>query len=81
LAAEIVRLQVILRTKRVNDPHLIAGTARGHIETLLEQFLVAKGKRSALRRVNQGYKDHVAFITLELSGISAEEAVEFVAIW
>src|SRR5712664_4755336 len=80
LAAKIVGLEIVVGIKRVDNPHLVAGAAGGDVETLLEQFLVAEGERAALRSVNQRDEDDVAFVALELGGISAEEAVELVAV-
>src|SRR6266481_1492558 len=64
----------------MDDPHLVAGAAGGDVETLFEQFLVAKGERAALRGVNERDEDDVAFVALELRGVSTEEAMELVAV-
>jgi len=50
LAAKVVGLEVVVGTKRVDNPHLVAGAAGGHVEALLEQFLVAEesGPRCAV---------------------------------
>src|SRR2546422_1013639 len=80
LAAKIVGLEVIVGIERVDNPHLVAGTAGGDVETLLEQFLVAEGERAALRGVNERDEDDVALVALELRGVSTEEAMELVAV-
>src|SRR5229473_3155725 len=80
LATKVVSLEVVVGTEGVDNPHLVAGAAGGDVEALLEQFLVAEGERAALRSVNQRDEDDVALVALELGGISAEEAVEFVAV-
>jgi hypothetical protein len=64
----------------MNDPHLIAGAASGDIKTLFEEFLIPQGERTALGGVDQGDEHHVALITLELRGVSAEHAMEFVTV-
>ena len=64
----------------MDDPHLIASAAGGDVEPLLEKFLVAHGKRAALRGIHKGNKDDIALITLELRGVAAEQSVIFVAI-
>src|SRR5882672_7226556 len=80
LAAKIVGLEIVVGIERVDNPHLVAGAAGGDVETLLEQFLVAEGEQAALRGVHQRDKDYVAFVALELRGVSAEEAMELVAV-
>src|SRR6266850_1793693 len=80
LPAEVVRFQVVLRVERMNDPHLIAGAASRDVETLFEEFLVAQGERTTFGRVHQGDEHHVAFVSLELRGVPAEYAMEFVAV-
>ena len=80
LPAKVVGLQVIVRTERMHDPHLVAGAAGGDIEALLEKFLIPQRKRTALGGVDQRDEHHVALISLELRGVSAEYAMEFVAV-
>jgi len=80
LAAKIVGLEIVVGTEGVDNPHLVASAAGGDVEALLEQFLIAKRERAALSGVNQRNKDDVAFVALELSGVTAEEAMEFVAV-
>jgi hypothetical protein len=80
LTAKIVGFEVVVGTQRVDNPHLIAGAAGGDVEALLEEFLVAKRERAALCGVNQRNEDYVAFVALELGGVSAEKAVELVAV-
>src|SRR5713101_6486296 len=80
LAAKVVRLEIVVGSKGMDNPHLIAGAAGGDVETLLEEFLVAEGERSALRGVNQRNEDDVALVALELSSVTAKKTVEFVAV-
>src|SRR5262249_1457975 len=80
LAAEIVGLQVVVWAQGVNNPHLVARTAGGNIETLLKEFLIAEGKRAAFGSIDKRNKNDVALIALELCGVSAKYAVELVAI-
>ncbi len=80
MAAKIVGLEIVVGIERVDNPHLVASAAGSDVETLFEQFLVAEGERAALRRVNQRDEDDVAFVALELRGVSAEEAMELVAV-
>src|SRR5712664_422403 len=80
LATKVVGLEVVVGTEGVDNPHLVAGAAGGDVEALLEQFLVAEGERAALRSVNQRDEDDVAFVALELSGVTAQKAMEFVAV-
>jgi len=80
LTAKVVGLEVVVGTERVDNPHLVAGAAGGDVEALLEQLLVAEGERAALCSVNQRDEDDVAFVALELGGVSTEEAVELVAV-
>src|SRR5712692_10614769 len=80
LAAKIVGLEIVVGTEGVDNPHLVASAAGGDVEALLEQFLIAKRERAALSGVNQRNKDDVAFVALELSGVTAEEAMKFVAV-
>ena len=79
-AAKILGFQVFVRVERMNDPHLVAGAAGGDVETLLEEFLVTHGERAALRGVHKRNENDVALVALELRGVTAEQAVEFVAI-
>src|SRR5215472_7696464 len=65
----------------MDDPHLIAGAAGGNVEALLEEFLIAKGKLAAFGGIHERNEDYVALVALKLRGISAENAVEFVAVW
>ena len=74
LAAEIVGLEVVTGAERMDDPHLVAGAACGHIETLFEQFLVPEGQGAALGGVDEGDKDNVALVALELRGVPAQNA-------
>jgi len=59
LPAKVVRFQIVVRTGRMNDPHLISGAASGDIEALFEKFLIPQRKR-------------IALVSLELHGVSAE---------
>src|ERR1700682_2346603 len=81
LAAEIVGLEVVTGAKRMDDPHLVAGAAGGHVETLLEQFLIAEGQGAALGSVDEGDKDDVALVALELRGVPAQNAAKLVSLW
>src|SRR5260370_977606 len=80
LATKVVSLEVVVGTEGVDDPDLVEGGGGGGVEALLEQFLVGEGERAALRSVNQRDEDDVAFVALELGSVSAEEAVELVAV-
>ncbi len=80
LAAKIVRLEVVVGAERVDNPHLVTRAAGGDVEALLEEFLVAEGEGAALSGVHQRDEDDVAFVALELSGVTAEQAVELVAV-
>src|SRR5262249_39096052 len=80
LAAKVIGLEVVRGTERVDHPHLVAGAAGSDIEPLLEQFLVAEGKRPAFGSVHQRNKHHVALVSLKLSSVSTEQTVKFVAI-
>ncbi len=64
----------------MDNPHLVAAAAGGDVEALLEEFLVAEGKRTALRGVHQRDEDDIALVALKLSGVTAEQAVEFIAV-
>jgi hypothetical protein len=64
----------------MNDPHLISGAASGDIKPLFEKFLIPQRQRTALRCVDEGNEHHVALVSLELRGVSAQYAVEFVPI-
>src|SRR5260370_25728679 len=77
---KIVGLEIVVGTEGVDNPHMVAGPAGGDVEALLEQFLIAKRERAALSGVNQRNKDDVAFVALELSGVTAEKAMKFVAV-
>jgi len=50
LAAKVVGFQVVVRTERMDNPHLVAGAAGRDIEALLEKFLIAQREGTALRR-------------------------------
>ncbi len=63
------------------DPHLIAGAAGGDVETLLEQFLIAERQGAALGGVDEGDKDDVALVALELRGVPAQHAALLVSVW
>ena len=80
LTAKVVRFQIVLRTERMNNPHLVTGAAGSDIKTLFEEFLIAQGERTALAGIDHGDKHHVALVSLELRGIPAEYAMEFVAV-
>ena len=64
----------------MNDPHLVFGAARGDIKTLLEEFLIPQRQGTALRSIDQRDEHHIALVSLELRGVSAEYPVEFVAL-
>src|SRR5258707_14372632 len=64
----------------MHDPHLVSCAAGGDIKTLLEEFLIAQRESTVLGGVDQGDEHHVAFVALELRGVSAEHAMEFVAV-
>src|SRR5258706_14386488 len=64
----------------MDDPHLVAGAAGGHVETLLEEFLIAKRQGPALGSINEGDKDDVALVALELRGVTAEKVALFVTV-
>ena len=64
----------------MNNPHLVTGAAGSDIKTLFEEFLIAQGERTALAGIDHGDKHHVALVSLELRGIPAEYAMEFVAV-
>src|SRR5712692_3334871 len=80
LAAQVVGLEVIVGTEGVHNQHLVASATGGDVEALLEQFLIAKRERAALSGVHQRDEDDVALVALELSGVTAQEAMEFVAV-
>ena len=80
LAAEVVSFQVIVRAKGVDNPHLVPRAAGGNVETLLEEFLIAERQGAALGGVNKRDEDDVSLVALELRRVSAEDAMEFVAI-
>src|SRR3981189_2596290 len=80
LAAKVVGLEVVGGTERGEKPHLVAGAAGGDVEALLEQFLVAERERAVLCRINQRDEDDVAFVALELGGVAAQKAMEFIAV-
>src|SRR4029077_15136616 len=80
LAAKIVGLEVVVGIEGVDNPHLVAGAAGGDVEALLEEFLVAEGERAVLRGVHERDEDDVAFVALELSGVTAQETMEFIAV-
>ncbi len=63
----------------MNDPHLVASAAGGDVKTLFEQFLIPQRERTVLSGVDQRNEHHVAFVSLELRGVSAKDAMEFVA--
>jgi len=64
----------------VDNPHLVASGAGGDVEALLETILIAKRERAALRGVNQRNEDDVAFVAWNLSGVTAQKAMKFVAV-
>src|SRR4029077_18215243 len=80
LPAQIVCFQVVVRTERMNDPHLVAGAASGNVEALFEEFLIPQRKSTALGGVDQRDKHNVALVPLELRGVSAEYAMKFIAV-
>src|SRR5260370_3994181 len=80
LAGKIVGIEIVVGTEGVENPHLVAGGAGGDVEAVLEQFLIAKRERAPLSGVNQRNEDDVAFVALELSGITAQKAMKFVAV-
>ncbi len=80
LAAKVVRFQVNVRAEGVNDPHLVACAAGSDIETLFEKFLIAQRERAAFSCIDQRNENHVALVTLELRGVSAQHPMEFVAV-
>src|SRR5579863_6194720 len=80
LPAKVVRLQIVVRTERMDDPHLVSGPAGGDIEALFEEFLIPKRKRTAVGGIDQRDKDNVALVALKLRGVSAKYAMELVAV-
>ena len=80
LPAKIVRLEMVLRAKRVDDPHLVAGAAGGNVKPLLEEFLVAKRKWTVLCRIDKRDENYITFVTLELRGVPAEDAMKLVTL-
>src|SRR5882724_1780242 len=80
LPPKVVRFQVVVRTERMNDPHLVSGAASGDIEALFEEFLIPQRERTTLSGVDQRDENHVTLVSLELRGVSAEHAMEFVAV-
>src|SRR3981189_461909 len=81
LAAKGVRFQVDVRAEGMNDPHLVACAAGSDIETLFEKFLIAQRERASFICIDQRNENHVALVTLELRGVSAQYPMEFIAIW
>src|SRR5258708_12420946 len=64
----------------MTTPPLGACTAGSDMETLFEQFRIAQRERTALGGIDNGDKHHVALVSLELCGIPAEHAMEFVTV-
>src|ERR1700741_1118275 len=79
LPAQIIGFQVVLRTERMDDPHLVAGATGCDVKALLEEFLIAQRKHAALGGIDQGDKHHIALVTLELRGVAAKDAMKFIA--
>jgi hypothetical protein len=80
LPAKIVGFEVVVGPQRVDNPHLVASAAGGNVEPLFEEFLITQRQGSALCSVNEGDKNDVAFIALELCGIAAQQAMTLVSI-
>src|SRR5712664_3382565 len=55
--------------------------SRARLAATLKRFLVADRERAALCGVHQRDEYDVAFVALELSGVAAQKAMEFIAVW
>ena len=80
LAAKIIGLEIVTGAKRMDDPHLVSGATGGNVETLLEEFLIAEGQGAALGGVDEGDKDDIAFVALELRGVPAQKVALLVSV-
>ena len=38
---KVVGFQIVVRSERMNDPHLVTSAASGDVETLFEKFLIS----------------------------------------
>ncbi len=61
------------------DPHLVPRAARGDVVAALVLLAVNESERPVtVGRVDHRQKHHVAFVALEVSGVSADDPAQFV---
>ena len=70
---KVVRLQVLLGIKGMDDPELISRSARRDVVALLHVLSVEQPMGPLYRRINHREEHHIAFVALKMGGRSTDD--------
>jgi len=77
---EVAGLEVCLWIQGVDNPHLVACPAGGHIEPLLEHLLVTKVEDFACWGIHNGQENYISLVSLKLRGRATQQTMPFVQV-